>query len=107
MDLKIRVGNRLRVVRTLSGYKQGDVANALNVSPSLLSMFEKGKREPSITFIHDFCIHHNLPFDQFFFGIVPLQADGQDNDKLTEISQNLLAITQGFEERLLANNSAK
>jgi len=107
MDLKVRVGNRLRVVRTLSGYKQGEVAKELDVSASLLSMYEKGKREPSISFVSDFCNHHNIPLDQFFFGLIPLQDDQNETDKLSEIGNNLLAISKVFEERLLAKNLAK
>ena len=66
MDLLVKIGRRLKVIRSNSGLKQKDLANKLEIPPSLLSMYEQGKREPSIIFLAKFAKHFNINLSQLF-----------------------------------------
>lgn len=45
----LTIGRRLRHARTQSGRTLGDIAEAVGMSPSALSLIENGKREPKLT----------------------------------------------------------
>ena len=53
MSLQIKIGLRLKGIRHEAGITQKLLANKLDIPPSLLSMYEKGKREPSISFLFE------------------------------------------------------
>lgn len=106
MNLNKFIGNRLKVVRTLSGQKQSDVANNLNISPSLLSMFEKGKREPSVTFLYSFSTHFKLPLDQFFFGFDNSGlVESDPNNPFQSLANDFKIVVTNLEKQLLSNQS--
>jgi len=66
MQLLNELGKRLKTIRIYSGIKQKDLAKKLSVPASLLSMYEQGKREPSITFLISFCENFNMSLSQLF-----------------------------------------
>lgn len=65
-SFKLEVGKRLKAIRTTAGVKQKELAAELEITPSLLSMYERGDREPSLSFIYRFVEHFNLSLSQFF-----------------------------------------
>lgn len=64
IDLQI-LGNNLRLIRTKQGreWTQTVVANALHVSQATYARFEKGYREPSLTFIVNFADLFEISID--------------------------------------------
>ena len=50
-----QIGQVMKELRLKSNFKQKDLASKLGVTASLLSMIEKGKREPNLKFIEKFC----------------------------------------------------
>jgi transcriptional regulator with XRE-family HTH domain len=107
MELKYEIGIRLKTIRNLSGRKQNELAKHLEVNSSLLSMFENGKREPSLSFIFEFCKYYDMSLDQFFLGIYQNGKSDGLNSELTNIGNNLLLIVRELESKLLVNNFDK
>lgn len=66
MQTVIDLGKRIKTIRVYSGIKQKNLAKELNVSPSLLSMYEQGQREPSLTFLSSFCEHFDISLSHLF-----------------------------------------
>lgn len=48
------IGEVLRLIRTIKGYKAKDLAQKLEISPSYLSQIEKGQKRPSYELIEKF-----------------------------------------------------
>lgn len=48
------IGEALRLIRTIKGYKARDLAQKLAISPSYLSQIEKGQKRPSYELIEKF-----------------------------------------------------
>jgi transcriptional regulator with XRE-family HTH domain len=70
-------------------------------------MFENGKREPSLSFIFEFCKYYDMSLDQFFLGIYQNGKSDGLNSELTNIGNNLLLIVRELESKLLVNNFDK
>jgi len=66
MEFKELVGKRLKTIRLYGDYKQKDLAGLLKIKPSQLSLYEQGKREPSISFVKDFCDFFDMSLSHFF-----------------------------------------
>jgi transcriptional regulator with XRE-family HTH domain len=109
MTFAEKTGNRLRDIRQKSGTKQKDLAKTLEIAPSLLSMYEQGKREPSITFVYKFTRFFNMTLSQFFT-FDEIQVAQKDigysviieglKDVLTKLeSQNLRSLKEDSFER--------
>jgi transcriptional regulator with XRE-family HTH domain len=66
MDVVAKLGRRLKMIRIAAGVKQKDVAKELNIPAPLLSMYEKGSREPPLSFLDKFSLHFELPISHLF-----------------------------------------
>lgn len=55
-------GKAIRVVRSLADISQRELARRLDVDPSLISMLEAGKRNPSRDFLERFADCLGVPF---------------------------------------------
>ena len=66
MKLLIDLGTRLKMIRLYGQLKQKDLAKILNIPSPLLSMYEQGKREPSLAFLELFCNYFNISLSQLF-----------------------------------------
>ena len=66
MKLLIDLGTRLKMIRLYGSIKQKDLAEKLLIPSPLLSMYEQGKREPSLAFLESFCNHFNMTLSQLF-----------------------------------------
>ncbi|SRR5437660_708893 len=62
MDL----GKAIKLVRTASGRKQGEIAESLGVTANYLSLVENGKREPSVSFLKRLAATLGVPVGFFF-----------------------------------------
>lgn len=86
------LGTRLKMIRIFSEIKQKDLANKLNVPASLLSLYEQGKRDPSIKFLNSFCEHFDMSLSQFFAYQTSKEKNVEDSENRNLIAklQNLL-----------------
>ncbi len=66
MELAAKLGKRLKMIRIAAGIKQKDLSVELNIPAPLLSMYEKGTREPSLAFLNKFSEFFKLPLSQLF-----------------------------------------
>ena len=76
-------------------------------------MYEKGRREPSLSFVYTFTKHYQLTLDQFFLGVVqsdtdavhqePTQDEPGETASLEDLADNLKAIVLSLEPAMLAN----
>ena len=88
MNLIENIGKRFKMIRVDANYKQKELANKLNIQPALLSMYEQGKREPSITFIDRFCKAFDLSLSQFF--IFPSNSNQKEPTEIIDTLQKIL-----------------
>lgn len=69
-----RLGARIREARTARGVSLRSVAQALGVSPSLISQVETGKTQPSVSTLYAIVNHLGISFDQL---LDPGEDDGR------------------------------
>ncbi len=62
------VGKTIRLLRVTSDLSQGKLARALGVSPGYLSLVERDKREPSLSFLKRVATYFNLPVGFLLLG---------------------------------------
>lgn len=96
MEFLTLIGNRIKLIRTASGYKQKDVAEKLGVQASLLSMYELGRREPSLLFLKRFCNLFKITLSQFFI-FEENSARNKENKNAINTLNNLLAELEKFQ----------
>lgn len=65
-DFVHSIGNRLKALRTQKGWSMRKLAEAADVSPSLISQIENGNINPSARSLYSMAGALNVPFDQFF-----------------------------------------
>jgi transcriptional regulator with XRE-family HTH domain len=82
MNISAKLGMRLKMIRIAAGIKQKDLSKAFNIPASLLSMYEKGSREPSLKFLENFTKYFNIPLSQLF---VLMEEDATENDEAASI----------------------
>jgi transcriptional regulator with XRE-family HTH domain len=89
MDL----GKAIKLVRTASGRKQGEIAEELGVTSNYLSLLENGKREPSVSFLKRLARTLGVPVG-FFFLWEDCETTGsrKNMDQLRELFAQLEAM---------------
>lgn len=60
------LGSAIKLIRTARRVKQVDLADKLKVSANYISLIEKDKREPSVTFLKHLANHLGVPVSLFF-----------------------------------------
>ncbi|WP_369298453.1 helix-turn-helix domain-containing protein [uncultured Neglectibacter sp.] len=60
------LGNRLRELRLTFGFKQEDIARALNVSRSTYSYYEIGTTRPDPAVLGKLSVYYNVPVSFFY-----------------------------------------
>jgi transcriptional regulator with XRE-family HTH domain len=60
------LGNAIKLIRTARGMKQIQLAKSLKTSPNYISLVEKDKREPSISFLTRLAKELGVPLSMFF-----------------------------------------
>ena len=99
------LGTRLKMIRIYSEIKQKDLADKLNVPASLLSLYEQGKREPSITFLNSFCEFFKMSLSQFFSYQTPLEINNGDSENITLIKRLQKFLTELEKDKLKTINA--
>ena len=102
-----KLGTRIKIIRLNSGYKQKELADKLNITASLLSMYEQGKREPSVSFLKTFCDYFHISLSQFFIFVENVdqsvnKAKDQEND-LNSVMMELNKLIAHMEKANLSN----
>jgi len=97
MEIVNLIGSRLKIIRLNSGIKQKDLAEKLSIKASALSMYEQGKREPSIVFLKSFCDFFNIPMSQFFIFI---ENKGDNLNKLEDQDNEIRSVLSGLNSLL-------
>jgi len=92
-----QVGKRLKMIRVEANLKQKDLAAELNITPPLLSMYEQGTREPSISFLFSYVNYFKLSLSQFFALI---------EEEPRDISPQVASLMDDF-KKILANFEKK
>jgi transcriptional regulator with XRE-family HTH domain len=64
-----QLGKRIKMIRIAAGIKQKDLAEKLSIPAPLLSMYEKGNREPPLSFLALFANHFNISLSQLFMSV--------------------------------------
>ena len=96
MELLSELGKRIKLIRVYSGIKQKNLALDLDVPASLLSMYEQGKREPSLTFLHSFCNRFDMTLSQLFI-FQNTNSESNANKDFKNIMSELNSVLRDFE----------
>gem|GEM_PF-3548944 len=98
MNIVVKLGKRLKMIRIAAGIKQKDLSEDLHIPASLLSMYESGSREPSLNFLESFSNYFNFSLSQLF---VLIDEDSMRSDKkdkatyvLNEMKSYILRLEQ-------------
>ena len=90
------LGSRLKYLRTQEGETQQQLANALKIAKSTVSMYENGQREPDFVTLEAIADHFNVDIRTFFPGSeLPVQKDDP-------VTREILNIVSDFSEEELA-----
>ena len=95
MNIAIKLGKRLKIIRVAAGVKQKDLSKELNIPASLLSMYENGVREPSLSFLEIFSEHFKLPLSQLFVLMEETSRNNDDSESgiiLEEMKNHILKL---------------
>jgi len=60
------LGSAIKLIRTARGVKQVELARSMKTSPNYISLVEKDKREPSISFLTRLARELSVPVSMFF-----------------------------------------
>jgi transcriptional regulator with XRE-family HTH domain len=99
MDVVAKLGKRLKIIRIATGVKQKDLAKELNIPAPLLSMYEKGSREPPLSFLNQFANHFQLPMSQLFSLLD--EKYGQENNEISALMKDMKSLLLNLEKESL------
>lgn len=80
-------GTRLKYLRTQDKLTQQELASALKISKSTISMYENGNREPDFETLEAIADFFNVPMDTFFPNGVRPEIDPELNRYLTALQE--------------------
>jgi transcriptional regulator with XRE-family HTH domain len=104
----MKIGKTLRYLRTAKDVSQIELAGALGVTPSYLSLVEHGRREPSLCFLKRASQHFRIPLPFFLIQDTPLGKWKPGQQRLIrEIRHNLLQFIVSSEETSKAARKAE
>lgn len=83
------IGKTIKVMRELSGLRQGQLAKRVAVSSNYISLVENQRREPSLKFLKKVADELNLPISVFFWEDVAKSDtdNGREGDAAQEINR--------------------
>lgn len=86
MRIRTDIGQRIRVMRLSRNMTQRELADAINQSPSSITMYETGRREPDMETIEALADVFNVPKSAIFGNVDNITPD--DLDALEALHQN-------------------
>lgn len=97
------LGNAIKLIRTAKGLKQLALAKKLDVSPNYISLVEKDKREPSLSFLRKLAYELQVPVGLFFLW-QETSGPGSKDQNLEQLKLLLLRIQAMYLEDTRENN---
>jgi len=85
------LGNAIKLIRTACGVKQIELARSMKTSPNYISLVEKDKREPSISFLTRLAQELEVPVSMFFM-CRELKGSPNATAELRELADTLIRI---------------
>ena len=85
------LGNAIKLVRTARGAKQVELARAMKTSPNYISLVEKDKREPSISFLTRLARELSVPVSMFFM-CQELEGSPNATAELRQLAETLIRL---------------
>ena len=85
------LGNAIKLIRTARGAKQVELARAMKTSPNYISLVEKDKREPSISFLTRLAKELGVPVSMFFM-CQELEESPNATAELRELAEMLIRL---------------
>lgn len=92
-------GFALRTVRLLRHLTQGEVATAVGVSTSHLSLLEDGKRDPSLALIQKLAEVLRVPVSVLIFIACPFDMTGMDIELVDRLKVFIFDLLTEKEEK--------
>ena len=81
-------GKIIKIIRTMDGISQGDLASELNISGAYLSQIENGRKEPSLSLLKDISKRFQVP--------LPLLVIDSSNEREADIFNSLQNILRTY-----------
>lgn len=94
------LGTRLKYLRKQDGETQQQLATALKISKSTISMYENGQREPDFETLEAIADHYNVDIRTFFPGS---ELSAQNEDPIMQDINKMLS-TFSLEDLALARS---
>ena len=89
-------GQIIKLIRTVDGISQGELARKLHVTRTYLSQVENGKKQPSINLLKQFSEKFSVPLPLLFLG-----------EREDEIHEDIFKELQEILARLLAARASQ
>ena len=87
MNIRDKIGSRIKSLRRAKGYSQEKLAEVIGISPKYLSSIERGQENPTL----DLFIRLSQGLKVELYEIFQLEHEGQDPKRLRSKLQVLLA----------------
>ena len=91
------LGERLQKSRTILKLSQKEVANSLNVSPAVISNYEKGERTPSVEMLMALARLYHCSTDY----MLGFEKDNPKSIDVSMLSDKQTALLQNFIDSLI------
>ena len=91
------LGERLQKSRTILKLSQKEVANSLNVSPAVISNYEKGERTPSVEMLMALARFYHCSTDY----LLGFEKDNPKSIDVSMLSDKQTALLQNFIDSLI------
>lgn len=91
------LGERLQKSRTILKLSQKEVANSLNVSPAVISNYEKGERTPSVEMLMALARLYHCSTDY----LLGFEKDNPKSIDVSMLSDKQTALLQNFIDSLV------
>ena len=91
------LGERLQKSRTILKLSQKEVANSLNVSPAVISNYEKGERTPSVEMLMALARLYHCSTDY----LLGFEKDNSKSIDVSMLSDKQTALLQNFIDSLI------
>ena len=101
MGKKEEIGIRIRTMRKSRRMTQEDLAKAIGQSPSSITMYETGRREPDIETLEAFADVFNVPLAFLISDDVPV-ISSQVDPEINIVSSMMENLPQAQKEQIVA-----
>jgi len=89
----MNLGRAIRVIRAQRGLRQDELAGAAGLSPSYVSLIERGKREPSLVIVRKLASALGVPVDLVMvLAIEPKDSGSVSAADVRRLAEKLLRL---------------